>query len=111
MLKIEFGFGVCYRGDGQAILGHEQIAGIADICRRATTLFGGHTILTTFGEWWDEEADSLVAEEGRTLFVLADSTHPNTDERVVNLAEQIRESLKQKAVCVTFTEVKFLILN
>lgn len=111
MVKIEFGFGVQYREDGSAILGHEQAAGISDIRRRASSLFGGHTILSTLTEWWDEDADIFVAEEGRTLFVFADRTQPDLDALVVKLAEQIKDSLKQKAICVTFTEVEFVTLQ
>lgn len=109
-LKIEFGFGAQFRGDGSAILGHEQVAGIARIATRATDLFGGHTLMHTLGEWKDPDTNEVVAEEGCVISVLTGHNQNNVDGRVDQMVQQIKDSLQQKAVAVTRTEVHFDIL-
>lgn len=105
-LQISFGFSVEFRGDGSPLLGHEQVAGIVEICHRAVDLFGGYTRFDTFGQWRDSDTKLIVAEEGRTISVLVDSEESGVEGRVCDLAQQIKTSLQQKAVAVTYTRVE-----
>lgn len=109
-LKIEFGFGVQYRGDGSAILGHEQVAGLEEIHRTAVAFFGGYTRYDTFGAWKDPDTGVVVSEAGCTISVLTSEAQHHLDERVEGMVAQIKRSLQQKAVAVTRSEVLFDIL-
>lgn len=113
-LKIEFGFGVEYRGDGSGILWHEQATGISKITTLATKLFGGHARVYTFGEWKDPDTNQVVAEQGCTVSVLVDDSKVKwslkLDEDIAAMVQQIKDSLQQKAVSVTRQIVQFDIL-
>lgn len=108
-LKIDFSFGVQYRGNGDALLGHEQAAGISKIKTRATELFGGHTQTNTLVEWRDPDVKITVAEEGITISVLENEDSDVVDD-ITRMVQQIKDSLQQKSVAVTRTEVEFDLL-
>lgn len=108
-LKIEFGFGVRYRGDGSAILGHEQDLGMEEIFLRAVELFGGYTKFNTVFAWKDPGSKYIMNEKGCTISVY---THDNVNvEKLIDvMVQQIKRSLEQAAVGVTRTEVEFDII-
>lgn len=105
-LKIDFSFGVQYRGNGDALLGHEQAAGISKIKNRAIELFGGHTQTNTLVEWRDSDAKITVAEECITISVLEDEGSNVVDD-IYKMVQQIKDSLQQEKVLVMRTEVEF----
>lgn len=103
-LQINFSFGVQYRGNGDALLGHEQVEGLEKICYRAVDLFGGYTRYDTFIEWQDP-----VTEAGCTISVLENEDSDVVDD-ITRMVQQIKDSLQQKSVAVTRTEVEFDLL-
>lgn len=109
-LKIEFGFGIEYRGDGSALLGHEQAAGMKEIRLRAIDLFDGYTGFDTHGAWRDPDTNCIVFERGAAISVLTDRCNLTNHVAIVAMVQQIKDSLQQKAVAVTRAEVYFDIL-
>lgn len=106
-LKIDFAFGIEYRGNGDAILGHEQRRGLNNICHKAVELFGGYTKFNTVRAWRDPDTKQVVTEAGCTISVFGDEL---SDLDITRMVQQIKDSLPQKAVAVTRAEVSFYIL-
>lgn len=108
-LQISFSFGIQYRSDGSALLGHEQDLGLEKICLRAVDLFGGYTKFNTEFAWRTPDTKTMMTEAGVTISV---HTHDNVNvEKLTDaMVQQIKSSLDQAAVGVTRTEVEFDIL-
>lgn len=104
MTKIDFSFGVAYRGDGSGILRHEQADGVRKICLRAGELFGGYSRFDLFGARKDP-----VVEAGCMISVLVDAEW-GVKEAINVMVQCIKDSLQQNTVAVTRTEVWFDLL-
>lgn len=113
MLKIEFGFGIEFKGDGQPIFHDDLASGLDEIKKKAMSLFGGFTIFQTYGGWIDPDTGGDVLEKGRCLVVYMSTTAitgEQIDKSTDLMVETIKTSLSQKAVAVCLSEVKSLIL-
>lgn len=108
-LKIEFSFGIEFKSNGDALLGHEQRIGLNSIIHKAVELFGGCTQVNTVFVWRNPVTKKKVVEAGYTI-----SVHVNyemgADHATNVMVQQIKDSLQQAAVGVTRTEVEFGIL-
>lgn len=109
-IKIEFGFGIEFRSDGSGILGHEQRRGLIAIGHKAFELFGGYTKSYTVGAWRDPDTNKVVTEAGCTIFVFINTVETDGFREIDLMVQEIKDSLQQKAVAVTRTEVQFDIL-
>lgn len=108
MLKIEFGFGIEFKGDGSGIWPEDLAQATIEIKRKAMSLFGGFTIFQTSGGWVDPDTGGDVLEKGRCLVVYM-STNANTQEQIGDAIDRmvvcIKTVLNQKAVAVCLTSV------
>jgi hypothetical protein len=109
-LKIEFGFGTGFSGEGRSIPREEKDSGLQIIRARAVELFGGCTLTHTEGDWLDTQRNKVVTERGCTLSVLADMPPVLLMERVNAIVACIKDMLDQKAVAVTSYGVNFEIV-
>lgn len=100
MLRVDFGFGLELDRDGVALSTECKTLGLAQVRGSAMNLFGGCTLTHTQGDWQCPESGVLYSERGATLSVLTE-WNPQTEDKMKQLAEDIKRSLKQKAVYVT----------
>lgn len=105
-LQINFAFGIQYRGNGDALLEHEQLEGLISIGNKAVELFGGYTKVNTVFVWRDPDAKTTVEEAGCTISVLEDEGSNVVDD-IYKMVQCIKDSLQQSKVAVTRTEVEF----
>lgn len=104
MLKIEFGFGLELDRDGVVLTTERKTLGLTQVRGSALNLFGGCTLTHTQGDWQCPESGVQYSERGATLFVLVNPGF-GLEDKVRQLAEDIKRSLQQKAVFVTQSQV------
>lgn len=109
--KLEFGFGVGLDSKGKKLSETVRAAGIEAIRTLATKLYGGCTVVKTAGDWLDPITGLLHSEEGRTVIVYVEL--PFVQERYTanrkRMVAEIRKQLRQAAVAVCRSEVRFTI--
>jgi len=106
--KIEFGFGIGEDRHGRLIAQNDAKRAVRAICDKAASLFGGYTLLDTFGGWKNEQG-RLVEEPGKTLVIYitdAMQEFANVEARKIKLVTLVKELLDQQAVAVITTEVE-----
>jgi hypothetical protein len=107
-IKVEFGFGTGFSGDGQSLSSLTVAVGVANIRARAVELFQGCTLNYTEGDWLDTDTSKVVSESGCTISVLA--VDMLLTERINAVVSCIKTQLYQKAVAVTCNNVNFKIV-
>lgn len=109
--KIEFGFGTELDRNGNHIENSVQRHATQTIRETACQLFGGCTMLETWGGWKSPEGH-LFRERGAMLVVYMDRNPAYSDdlylcETVKQMAQTIKDSLNQQAVAVIVTPLSF----
>lgn len=99
--KIEFGFGAEWDRNKQRIDYKVRLQAVKNIEETATQLFGGCTILETWGSWKAPDGH-IYKERGGMIIAYADS-----DLHVKEMVQTIKDELSQEAVAVNMTELFF----
>lgn len=107
-LKIEFGFGTGFSGEGRSIPREEKDNGLEVIRARAVELFQGCTLTHTEGDWLDPKRNKVVTERGCTLSVFAENVL--LTERINAVVACIKDMLEQDSVAVCVSQVNFQIV-
>lgn len=107
MKHITLNIGTEIRGDGLPLTDSERLTGMKEIEAAALALFGGVTVIPTWGAWRNPAGDT-VTEEGIQLDILSD--RPEAEASARNLAARAKELLHQQSVLlrVRETEAEFI---
>lgn len=105
-IKLEFGFGIGKDRNQNSLSQTDVIDGLNDIKRYASAVWKGYTLIATHGGWTNT-LNTLVEEPGYTLMVLASSPSRIS---ILSTITTIKQALRQEAVCLTQTPVKFEII-
>ena len=95
MKHITLNIGTEIRADGLPLTDSERLSGMKAIEANALDVFGGVTIVPTWGAWRNS-AGETVTEEGIQLDILTDQ--PEAEASARNLAAQAKALLHQQSV-------------
>lgn len=101
MKHITLNIGTEIRGDGLPLTDSERLAGMKEIEAAALALFGGVTVIPTWGAWRNPAGDT-VTETGIQLDILSDL--PQAEASARNLAAQAKALLHQQSVLLAIRD-------
>lgn len=105
-LKIEFGFGIGKKKNGDQIPLYDLKDGLDRIKAFAATRFSGYTLIPGSGGWTSPRGD-LVEENCMTLIVYVATTDLRVRREINGTVDAIKRALDQEAVAVCITPVLF----
>ena len=97
MKTYQIGFGIDYDRNGDDISTSDYSSAIERIRHHACIQFGGYTLQSATGAWYDDVRGVLIEENGRTLTIVTDKPQ----DAIEQFARYVADQLNRASVVLT----------